>query len=238
MKQYCLHGFSGLVELRKTRQGPIVGIYNSDQGGVDEAEEGRWSTVCEGHGVSINHSDYDLAREEDPATGYTFRQPYILDRKTKQRVVVGEFMKHDPSWMLTDDDLKPTEINARRLKVYLASCDQEYGYCHGISGDDATAYLLKEVLGDPHHRIHQQEEIRRLGYCTAMRHEERATKEFYKSWYKENAPGYVDPQIASDMAGAWLLERGATVREVRDFQIRLMRKRDHARYTELTFLYW
>lgn len=57
MKQYCLHGFQGLVELRKTRQGPIVGIYNSDQGGVDEAEEGRWSTVCEGHGVSLLKAD-------------------------------------------------------------------------------------------------------------------------------------------------------------------------------------
>lgn len=52
---------AGCRQMRRTRQGAVVGIYNAREAHLDEAG-GAWATICEDHGVVVNHDTLALAR--------------------------------------------------------------------------------------------------------------------------------------------------------------------------------
>jgi hypothetical protein len=65
-KQYDLYGFTGLVQLRRTKSGAVVGIYSCEQSGIDGSEEDAWTTVCEGHGSTVTHRTLADAKAHAP----------------------------------------------------------------------------------------------------------------------------------------------------------------------------
>ena len=52
---------AGCRQLRRTRQGAVVGVYHAGEAHLDDAG-GSWVTVCEDHGVVVNHATLALAR--------------------------------------------------------------------------------------------------------------------------------------------------------------------------------
>lgn len=64
VKVHCHQGVSGLVESRKNRKtGTIISVYHNGQSGLEDDETaGKYSTVCEDHGMVVCHSTLSLAR--------------------------------------------------------------------------------------------------------------------------------------------------------------------------------
>lgn len=46
----------GCVLLRRTRRGILVGLYRSDDAGMESDPATPWSTVCEAHGAIVCHA--------------------------------------------------------------------------------------------------------------------------------------------------------------------------------------
>lgn len=66
-KEYGLHGFSGLVQKTRARStGVDVGLYASEQAGMESDPEWPWSTVCEAHHAIVCHATLALARRSVP----------------------------------------------------------------------------------------------------------------------------------------------------------------------------
>lgn len=64
VKQYNMAGRAGCLQLRKAQStGTLVGIYNSDQAGLN-TESGTWSVVCEEHGAILGCEKQGDARAQ------------------------------------------------------------------------------------------------------------------------------------------------------------------------------
>jgi hypothetical protein len=69
MKTYGYNGLAGCVAQVKNREtGRLVGLYRNDQADLDD-DDGAWSTVCEPHGMLVNHATLALARSHLAAPG-------------------------------------------------------------------------------------------------------------------------------------------------------------------------
>lgn len=51
---------AGLIAARRTRRGHIVGLYRSDEAGLD-VDAGPWTTVCEDHAGLVGHETRAVA---------------------------------------------------------------------------------------------------------------------------------------------------------------------------------
>jgi hypothetical protein len=60
---YSVAGLAGCVEQRRNRVTKLlVGVYNSEQAGLDDDPSCKWSTVCEQHHNLVGHSSLYAAR--------------------------------------------------------------------------------------------------------------------------------------------------------------------------------
>jgi hypothetical protein len=65
--QHSFNGLAGCVVQRISRRtGTLVGLYASDDSGMENDPEFPWSTVCEKHGILVSHRTLKLARESLP----------------------------------------------------------------------------------------------------------------------------------------------------------------------------
>lgn len=63
IKQYDFNELAGCVTMVTCRAtGYMVGLYNSEQAGLDSSDGGKWSTVCEEHGHVVTHNTLAQAR--------------------------------------------------------------------------------------------------------------------------------------------------------------------------------
>ena len=62
MKYYSHNGLAGCVEQRTTRSGIRVGLYHSEQAGIEDDPSCRWATVCEEHGTLVCHESLRAAK--------------------------------------------------------------------------------------------------------------------------------------------------------------------------------
>lgn len=61
-KEHEVGGFAGCVELRKRKNGVVVGVYNAEQAGLESDEPScKWMTVCESHHYLVGHATLKLA---------------------------------------------------------------------------------------------------------------------------------------------------------------------------------
>jgi hypothetical protein len=57
MKHYHFNGLAGCVVQRRSRTTQtMVGVYVSEQAGLEQGRDVRWTTVCETHGMLVSHS--------------------------------------------------------------------------------------------------------------------------------------------------------------------------------------
>ena len=62
-KEYNHKGYAGLVQqTRAQTTGTLVGLYHSEQAGLDHDPEYPWTTVCEDHGLMVTHASLRAAR--------------------------------------------------------------------------------------------------------------------------------------------------------------------------------
>lgn len=63
MRYYAFNGLAGCVTQRKCREtGTLVGLYHSDQSGMESDPELPWTTVCEKHNTLVSHTTLALAK--------------------------------------------------------------------------------------------------------------------------------------------------------------------------------
>jgi hypothetical protein len=61
-KNYGFNGLAGCVVQRKARTtGTLVGVYNSEQAGLEQDSSCVWMTVCEAHNTLVGHASLQLA---------------------------------------------------------------------------------------------------------------------------------------------------------------------------------
>lgn len=61
--KYAAHGLAGCVQRRRARStGHLVGVYQSEQSGIEIDPATPWSTVCEEHASVVCHSTLAGAR--------------------------------------------------------------------------------------------------------------------------------------------------------------------------------
>ena len=68
---YSFAGLDGCVVQRRAQQtGTLVGVYNSEQAGLEDDMSCAWMTVCEAHGVLVGHTSMRTAVSwaADPAS--------------------------------------------------------------------------------------------------------------------------------------------------------------------------
>jgi hypothetical protein len=66
-REYSDGGYIGRVSIAKAKTtGTLVGVYASDQAGMERDPEYPWSTVCEPHGSIVCHGTLALARQSAP----------------------------------------------------------------------------------------------------------------------------------------------------------------------------
>lgn len=61
---------AGCVALRYNRQGMLVGIYRSDEAGLESDPELPWSVVCEAHGGIISTQSRRFAESAAASTDW------------------------------------------------------------------------------------------------------------------------------------------------------------------------
>lgn len=89
IKEYGFNDLAGCVTQRISRlTGLKVGLYHSEQAGLDYSDRGTWTTVCEEHGCLVTHESLSLAKSHlaDPA-GWCEVCGAEEDRKLKERKI-------------------------------------------------------------------------------------------------------------------------------------------------------
>lgn len=70
-RTYDFAGMAGCVVQRRAQQtGTLVGVYNSEQAGLEDDMSCAWMTVCEVHGVLVGHTSMRnaISWAADPAS--------------------------------------------------------------------------------------------------------------------------------------------------------------------------
>lgn len=61
-KEYAFNGLAGCVTQFRSRQtGTLVGVYASEQAGMEDDPECTWASVCEEHNTLVSHRTLALA---------------------------------------------------------------------------------------------------------------------------------------------------------------------------------
>lgn len=68
-RSYSFDGYAGCVTRFKSRAtGTLVGLYASDEAGMECDPEFPWTTVCEAHNALVSHASLSLAMQaRDPS---------------------------------------------------------------------------------------------------------------------------------------------------------------------------
>lgn len=68
-KQYAYNNLAGCVSQHRSRiTGTLVGVYNSQQAGLEDDPTAKWTTVCEDHGYLVGHRTLALAISHAPVS--------------------------------------------------------------------------------------------------------------------------------------------------------------------------
>lgn len=135
-KFYEFNDLAGCVVQKKTHvTGTLVGVYNSDQSGMESDSSCTWMTVCEVHSTLVGHSSLKraLSHSSHPEGWCSFcrarDQRYVLDG--------------NPKSFSLDDFLKNNENLHEGDKEYI--CDLKVGEAMQLGGGAAAEFNIKRV---------------------------------------------------------------------------------------------
>lgn len=101
-KQYAFNGLAGCVVQKRSRiTGALVGVYNSEQAGLEDDPSCAWMTVCESHGTLVGHASLRLARDHsaDPEGWCQFcrarNNTYVIDDEPQDVFSLNDFLKNN-----------------------------------------------------------------------------------------------------------------------------------------------
>lgn len=117
-KKYSFNDLAGCVVQRKARQtGTLVGVYNSEQAGLDDDPACSWSCVCEFHSTLVGHSSLKkaLGWSVEPESWCEFcrarDQKYVTDEATEP-FTFNDFWKNNEGLSPRDQqDVAKMEVN-------------------------------------------------------------------------------------------------------------------------------
>lgn len=111
-RTYDFAGLAGCVVQRRSQQtGTLVGVYNSEQSGLEDDMSCAWMTVCEVHGVLVGHTSMRTAVSwaADPARWCEWcrarhNQYVVVDDEGSGPFTLIDFLSRNDNQAITTDE--------------------------------------------------------------------------------------------------------------------------------------